>query len=116
MADAESIEFASASVSGVGTVMIVETRVGPLRTSDVMVITEWVENERMGVLHMGLVEGSGVFTLTDTEDGTRFEWTERLEFPWYVGGPIAELAAAPVLWLIWTRNLAAFRRMFVSDG
>lgn len=114
MADAESIEFASEHTSGVGTVMVVETTIGPLRTTDVMVVTEWVEGERIGVRHIGLVEGSGVFTLSDTEEGTRFEWEETLEFPWYVGGPAAAVAATPVLWAVWTRNLNGLRRRFDS--
>ena len=41
MADASRIDFPDGRRSGTGTRMEVETRVGPLRTTDVMEITEW---------------------------------------------------------------------------
>lgn len=108
MADAESIEFVGDQRRGVGTVMRVLTTVGPLRTTDVMVVTEWVEHERIVVKHTGVVSGVGSFHLIETPDGTRFDWSEDLEFPWYLGGDIAAAAAAPVLRRIWRANLDRF--------
>ncbi len=105
MADAESIEFLTEQRRGVGTRLRVATRVGPLRTSDVMEVTEWDEPHRIGVHHQGLVSGHGAFELTVVDGGTRFTWQERLSFPWYLGGPLAGWAAAPVLGWIWRRNL-----------
>jgi hypothetical protein len=32
-------------------------------------------------------------------------WDERLRFPWWLGGPVARLVAAPVLRLMWRGNL-----------
>lgn len=110
MADAESIEFATDQRIGVGTRMFVETRVGPLRTKDVMDVTEWVEGERIGVHHRGLVTGTGVFILTPSETGTSFDWKEDLSFPWYLGGPFTAFAARPVLAWIWRRNLRGLKR------
>ena len=54
MADAESIVFLTDQRSGAGTRMQVATRVGPLRTSDVMEIVEWTERLAIGVRHEGL--------------------------------------------------------------
>ena len=61
----------------------------------------------MGVRHVGLVEGTGDFTLREVSPGrTEFRWEEDLAFPWYMGGPIGAFFARPVLRLIWKRNLA----------
>lgn len=110
MADAESIEFLSEARSGVGTHMKVETAVGPLRTSDLMEVTEWVETRSIGVRHTGLVTGEGRFELSPVAGGTRFAWTEVLTFPWHLGGPITAFFAKPVLGWIWRRNLRGLKR------
>jgi carbon monoxide dehydrogenase subunit G len=109
MADAESIEFLSDTTSGTGTRMKVETVVGPLRTSDLMEVTDWVERERIGVRHSGLVTGTGHFQLSPVAGGTKFTWTEELSFPWYLGGPITAAFAKPVLGWIWRRNLQGLK-------
>ena len=108
MSDAERIDFLSEQRRGVGTGMKVRTRVGPLVTTDVIVVDEWVEGERIGVTHRGLVSGQGAFELSATGDGTRFEWNEDLEFPWFLGGGLTALAARPILARIWRGNLARF--------
>ena len=110
MADAESIEFETDQRSGVGTVMVVETVVGPLRTTDRMEVTDWVERETIGVRHSGIVTGSGHFRLSPIAGGTRFTWTERLTFPAILGGPVTATLAKPVLGFIWRRNLRGLKR------
>ncbi len=65
MADAESITLTSHCSSGVGTTFDCVTRIGPFRTVDRMEITEWVEERTMGVVHRGLISGSGRFTLRE---------------------------------------------------
>ncbi len=112
MADAESIEFIGDQRRGVGTRMRVETRVGPLRTMDVMEFTGWDAPHRMAIRHEGLVTGEGAFTLTAEGDATRFTWREDLSFPWYLGGPITGFFAAPVLRWIWKRNLEGLAGRF----
>ncbi len=110
MTDAESIEILSDSRQGVGTTMRVVTRVGPFRTDDVIEVLEWIERERIGVRHTGLVQGTGSFELAAAGAGlTRFTWSERLSFPWFLGGSLTALLAAPVLRAIWTRNLRRLR-------
>ncbi|MCZ7526880.1 MAG: SRPBCC family protein [Acidimicrobiia bacterium] len=110
MADAESISFRSARTGGVGAEFEVETRVGPLRTTDVMVVTEWRPRRAMGIVHRGVVTGTGRFTLHRRRGGrTRFCWEERLAFPWWMGGPVGERAARPVLRRIWRGNLRRLR-------
>jgi carbon monoxide dehydrogenase subunit G len=110
MADAESIEFLSESRAGVGTRMRVATKVGPLRTNDMMEVTEWVEGRSIGVRHSGVVTGEGRFDLSAVAGGTRFSWTEELTFPVYLGGPVTAFFAKPVLRWIWQRNLTGLKR------
>lgn len=105
MGDAESIEFRSDVRHGVGAEMVVATRVGPLRTNDVIEVVSWEPPTKMGVIHRGLVSGEGSFELTPMAGGTRFAWKERLSFPWWLGGPLTALLAGPVLAAIWRGNL-----------
>ncbi len=107
MEDAVAIRFTSSTTSGVGTTFDCDTAVGPFRLVDHMEITEWDPARAMGVRHVGMVTGSGVFRLEPIDDGhrTRFTWTEELTFPWWMGGPIGAAAARPVLGHIWRRNL-----------
>ena len=108
MADAEEIRFTSETRAGVGTTFECDTKVGPLRLVDRMEVVEWQEREAIGVRHTGLVTGTGRFTLEREGDGTRFTWEEELAIPWWFGGSLA----APVLRLVWVRNLRRLRRRF----
>ena len=117
MHDAVAIRFTSRKQSGVGTTFECDTKVGPLRLTDVMEITSWRPRRQMGVRHRGAVSGKGAFTIRARRRGrhrppvTRFTWTEQLRFPWYFGGPFGALAASPVLRWIWRRNLRNLRRL-----
>lgn len=113
MHDAEAIWFTSASTEGVGTAFECETKVGPIRLTDVMEITEWVDNEAMGVRHSGVVTGEGTFTLSAMSGHrTLFKWAEELSFPWFLGGPVGEPFGSIVLKLIWKRNLQNLSKRF----
>ena len=116
MHDAESIWFTSTNREGVGTTFECETRVGPIQVTDLMEITEWVDNEAMGVRHSGVVTGVGAFTLSPiSETRTLFRWAEELSFPWFLGGPVGEPFGSFILKLIWKRNLQNLSRRF-RDG
>jgi aminoglycoside phosphotransferase (APT) family kinase protein len=105
MHDAVRISFVGDQRSGVGTQFDVATRVGPLRTTDRMVITDWQPAAAMGVRHEGLVSGVGNFTLLGRGNRTTFAWSESLTFPWWFGGRLGEVVAKPILTSIWRRNL-----------
>ena len=104
MHDARSITFTSPTTFDCLTV------VGPFRLLDHMEIVEWVEGSAIGIRHVGLVRGTGRFTLAPLDGGarTRFEWDEELRFPWWMVPPVARL----VLRRIWRRNLAALAERF----
>lgn len=116
MQDAVAIEFTSDRTSGVGTTFDCLTRVGPFRLTDHMEVTEWSPGRAMGVRHVGLVTGTGTFRLRPRRRGrTRFVWSERLVFPWWMGGPVGSFVARPVFHRIWRTNLRNLRRL-VEDG
>lgn len=113
MHDAVAIRFTTARTSGPGTRFDCDTKVGPFRTVDRMTVTEWSEGHSIGIRHEGLVTGEGRFTLEDAPGGrTRFRWSERLQFPWWLGGDLTGRAARPVLRWIWRRNLAGLAARF----
>jgi hypothetical protein len=113
MHDAVEIRFITDQIEGVGTTFDCLTKVGPLRLTDQMEITSWVDEAEMGVRHVGLVTGEGVFSLTAVGDtSTRFVWEERLIFPWWMGGPIGGLVGGQILKLIWKRNLRILGERF----
>jgi hypothetical protein len=117
MADAAAIRFRDDRRSGVGTTFECETRLGPLRTLDVMEVTEWRERELLGVRHSGLVTGTGRFLLRSTgRERTRLTWDEDLRFPWWLGGPIGGVLARPVLRAVWRGNLRRFAARVTADG
>jgi Polyketide cyclase / dehydrase and lipid transport len=114
MADAVAIRFESEQESGVGTTFLCDTKIGPVRMTDRMEITEWSPGRAMGVRHTGIVTGSGVFRLEPLAGGTRtrFTWTEFLTFPWYLGGRLgAAFAARFVLGHLWQRNLKRLKTL-----
>lgn len=106
MRDATEIRFLGEQRSGVGTRFECDTKVGPIRLTDVMEITEWESGAVMGVRHSGVVTGVGRFTLAPAgPDRTEFRWEEDLSFPWWLGGRFGEIVGARVLAVIWRGNL-----------
>jgi hypothetical protein len=116
MADAVSITFTSSMRRGVGTSFDCLTRIGPLRTTDRMTVTEWEPGREMGIEHRGVVTGRGRFSLHNLSgQRTRFTWTEELTFPWWMGGAVGAVAAKPVLRAVWRRNLRRLKELVELD-
>jgi hypothetical protein len=110
MKDAVEIDFTTEQHAGVGAEFACLTKIGPLRNHDVLRVTEWEPGAVMGIEHTGVVTGTGRFTLTPERGGTRFCWEEVLRFPWWMGGPIGERAAKPVLGHVWRGNLTRLKK------
>jgi len=112
MADASEIRITSEQTEGVGVTFDCDTKVGPLRTTDKMQITEWTPNQTLTISHKGLVEGKGSFILERNSDGkTLFVWEESLDFPLLLGGRITGFFAKPVLKKIWKKNLYKLKHL-----
>ncbi|MFZ9445133.1 MAG: SRPBCC family protein [Ilumatobacteraceae bacterium] len=116
MADAVAIRFVGTQTRGVGTEFFCDTKVGPIKLVDRMTITAWEPGRVMGVTHTGVVTGTGEFTLEPNgSGGTRFTWTERLVFPWWLGGPLGALVGGQVVMkAIWRRNLRVLKKLVES--
>jgi len=114
MSDAEKITFRTEQHAGVGTEFECLTKVGPFHTTDVMTVTEWEPGAVMGIDHRGVVTGTGRFTLTATDTGTRFCWREQLQFPWWMGGTAGGSLAKPALRHVWRGNLERLRALIES--
>jgi hypothetical protein len=111
MADAVAIRFRGDQRAGAGTTFECDTKVGPLSLTDIMEISSWKPGREMGVRHVGLVRGSGRFTLDAVKGGTRFTWRERLTFPWWLGGSLGAVVGGEVLRLVWRKNLRNLKRL-----
>ncbi len=114
MKDARSIVFTSEQRAGVGTRMQVETRLGPLRTLDVMEVTGWEEGESIEVAHHGRVKGRGTLRAAPAGSRSVVSWEEDLEFPWWLGGAITAWLARPVLTAMWRGNLRRLEELITS--
>jgi carbon monoxide dehydrogenase subunit G len=112
MGDVVSLDFEGEQRSGAGTVMRAVTKVGPLRTMDIIRVVGWHPPNSIDVVHEGVVTGEGKFLLEPTRTGTRFTWAERLQLPWLLGGPMGAWVAGRVLSVVWRGNLARFADRF----
>jgi hypothetical protein len=112
MQDATAIRFRSAQRRGIGTTFECDTKVGPIRLTDTMEVTEWEEGVRIGVHHRGAVSGSGRFVLTDApRSSTVVEWEEQLFFPWWLGASMGAQVAKPLFGALWRGNLRRLARV-----
>ena len=111
MEDAVAIRFTSSNRSGVGASFDCDTKLGPFKLTDRMVVTEWEPGRTMGIRHEGVVTGSGRFVLTAKGDGTAFAWGEDLTFPAWMGGDVGGALAKPALRRVWRRNLTNLKSL-----
>lgn len=117
MGDAESITFTSGSRRGVGTAFDCVTKVGPIRLVDRMEVTEWRRGRSIGVRHVGVVTGTGRFTLRRARGGrTRFTWEERLVYPPWLGGRVGGVVGDRVMARIWRGNLRRLAALVEPGG
>ena len=110
-----SIEFPTGQTAGLGTQMVVVSRLGPLRARDILLVSAWEEPARLAVEHRGRIKGWGEFRLEEGHGATMVTWNEKLEFPWFLGGALTSVAARPFLVRVFRRNLASLRKEILSD-
>ena len=111
MKDARSVRFEGEKRREPGTVLLIETRVGPFRTVDRFEITAVEPMRMIAGRHTGLFTGEGRFELSSPAPGrTRFVWRECVRFPLRFGGPVGAWIGTMVLGRVWRANLAEFKR------
>ena len=114
MRDARSLDFVGEQRRGAGTRMRVTTRVGPLRTVDVMEVVGWDEGTSIDVAHQGLVRGRGSLSVRGNDAGVAVTWVEDLTFPWWLGAGLTAWLVRPFLAAIWGGNLERLERWLRS--
>ncbi len=115
MGDVDAIRFTTVETTGVGAAYEVGTRLGPIRLRDTLEVSDWKPKETLAVRRGGVVGGEGRFTL-EAVDSNRTLLTRdmHLRFPWWLGGPVGERVAAPVLRALFAANLAAFAARHIA--
>ena len=113
MVDALSVEVLTDGPLRVGSRMRVPTRIGFLRTTDLMEVTAFEPPERWAVVHRGLVAGEGTFTLHESDGGerTRVDWDERLAAPLGRIGRVGMTLLRPLLRRQFAADLDRLRRL-----
>ena len=112
MSDAESIKFLGQQKEGVGTKILVLTKIGPIKLNDLMTFTKWEKNAEIEVEHEGIVTGKGSFLLEALENKTtKFSWRETLKFPIILGGVIGEIVGSYILGRIWKKNITNLKKI-----
>ena len=115
MNDAESIEFLSEQENGVGTKIVVLTKVGPIKLKDYMTFTKWINHREIEVSHKGIVTGKGSFLLKSIDvKRTNFSWKETLRFPIILGGVVGEIFGGYILKKIWVKNIKNLKKIIES--
>ena len=114
MRDARSLDFVGEQRRGAGTRMRVTTRVGPLRTVDVMEVVGWDEGTSIDVAHQGLVRGRGSLSVRGNDAGVAVTWVEDLTFPWWLGAGLTAWLVRPFFAAIWRGNLERLERWLSS--
>jgi len=115
MLDARSVVVTSPMRRGVGTTMEVVTRIGPFRTTDVMMVTGWEEGRSIRVAHRGLVTGEGQLSIFPEGTSSLVSWVESLRFPWWVGGGVTAWVARPILRRVWAKNLQTLAELLAFE-
>jgi hypothetical protein len=106
MGDATAIRFIGPKRRGVGTRFECDTKVGLIKMTDVMTVTQWDRGSAIEVRHEGFVSGRGRFALTDGPGpNTTIRWEEELHFSKWWGGSFGARLARPVLAALWRGNL-----------
>ncbi len=117
MVDVRSLEVTSDVKSGVGTVIKVTSELFGLPVvRDVMEITAWEPNEKIGIVHRGQFTGTADFRLEPMAGGTAFIWVEEFQPPL---GPLGELGFAllvgPHLRRVFGRSMDNVRRLAEAE-
>ena len=85
MHDAVSVRFATDQTRGVGT--RIDTKVGPLRLTDHMTVTEWEPGASMGSSTPAWSPAAVGSRCSGTgRAAPPSSWDEELRFPWWLGG------------------------------
>lgn len=84
MLDAKSVEVVTPHREGIGVTIHVPTNLLGVTVLDVMRVTDWIEKERIEIIHLGkIITGIGAFEISDGDrpGTTHFQWWEEVSPP-----------------------------------
>ncbi len=111
MKDAVSIKRLNDKDNQIGAKYLCKTTVGPLRTDDLMEVTQYEKPNLIEIHHIGAVKGPGRFELKAIDPSTtKFSWIEELTFPLYMGAGFGKFFAMKLLHQIWKKNLVELKK------
>jgi carbon monoxide dehydrogenase subunit G len=117
MLDADSVRVMSAEREGVGVRLAVRTRLfGIPAFTEPMQVIAWEPPGRLMIRHGGVVEGTGIWTLSPQDGSARFTWTEEVALRVPVLGELAARVYRPLLQLLMDRAMQGLRRAVISRG
>ncbi len=110
MGDADRVEVVSPTRAGVGTTIVVATRVLGLPVlNERLEVTEWDPPRRLVIAHRRAIRGVGTWLLTAAGRGCRFRWTEDVSLPVPIVGELALRAYRPLMGRLMLRSLWRLR-------
>lgn len=119
MLDAKAVHVLTPDREGAGVTIRCPTNLLGVTVQDIMRVTDWREQERLEVVHLGrIITGRGAFELVDLGDGrTRIDWWEEVDPPL---GALGEWGAStfvlPVLRRIFGRSLRNLAALAEADA
>ncbi len=95
-----------------GTLLLAETKVGPLKVVDTMLVSEWSPYEKIVVTHTGrIVLGKGIFEIKENSDHRcTFIWKEVTPIPFGYLGRIGLVIVKPLLKLVFNMSLRKLKK------
>jgi hypothetical protein len=117
MLDADSVEVVSPQSEGVGVRLAVRTRLfGIPAFTEPLEVTVWEPPAELRIRHGGPVVGEGAWRLSETQEGTRFSWTEDVSLALPLVGGLAAAAYAPFLGWLMERAMRGLRAYVIASG
>jgi hypothetical protein len=81
-----------------------------------MEVVGWRPPTLLVIRHGHPMDGTGIWTLQPTDDGTRLSWTEEVTLRLPVVGEMAAQLYRPVLRILMDRAMAGLRRHVIAMG
>jgi hypothetical protein len=117
MKDAAAVEVISAVRGGVGTTLLVRTKVlGVSLFSERLEVVTWEPPTLMRIAHRSFIRGVGEWRLEPVDAGTNFVWTEELQLPVIMLGALALQAYRPVMRRLMNGSLRGLLQYVIHSG
>jgi len=117
MRDADAVVVTSPSRTGTGVSLEVRTRLFQIPAfTETITVTGWHPPSMLTIEHGPPIRGSGEWSLTPVDGGTRCTWVEDVELAAPVLGWLLTACYAPVLGLLLRRSLRGLRASVIARG